>query len=196
MFDGIELEGEFYALLSSVDEQVVRRAAQERCRFCRGPLHRGDYPRKPRGGVVAALGEAFTRRYSLCCGREGCRHRATPPSVRFLGRRVYVGAAVVVASVVARVVASAAALRRTTGIPPRTTRRWLAWWRGAFTATSVFKALSARMVPPPVRLELPTSILARLAGAATARLTRLLAWLAPLTTTSSPHGSRFVRGAM
>ena len=32
-----------------------------------------------------ALAEAFGRRFSLCCGRDGCRHRATPPSVRFLG---------------------------------------------------------------------------------------------------------------
>jgi hypothetical protein len=43
--------------------------------------------------------ESFDRRFSLCCGREGCRRRATPPSVRFLGRRVYVGAVVIVASV-------------------------------------------------------------------------------------------------
>jgi hypothetical protein len=79
MFDEIELVGEFFARLSELDEAIVSRAAEAGCRFCGGPLHRGDYPRKPRGGLVAAFGEAFTRRYSLCCGRDGCRHRATPP---------------------------------------------------------------------------------------------------------------------
>jgi hypothetical protein len=39
--------------------------------------------------------EALSRRTSFCCHRDGCRERATPPSVVFLGRRVYAGAAVV-----------------------------------------------------------------------------------------------------
>ena len=54
--------------------------------------------------------EAFGRRFSLCCGREGCRHRATPPSVRFLGRRVYVGAVVIVASAIALTTIAASAV--------------------------------------------------------------------------------------
>jgi len=29
---------------------------------------------------------------SFCCDRDGCRKRVTPPSVRFLGRKVYLGA--------------------------------------------------------------------------------------------------------
>jgi hypothetical protein len=35
---------------------------------------------------------------SLCCSRDGCRRRMTPPSVRFLGRRVYLGAVLVLVS--------------------------------------------------------------------------------------------------
>jgi hypothetical protein len=119
-----------------------------------------------------------------------------PPSVRFLGRRVYVGAAVIVASVIALAAVTAAAIRKRTGIPPRTTRRWIAWWRGPFVTTDVFKELSARVLPPPALLDLPTSILDRFAGPATAKLAKLLEWLAPLTTTSMPGGSRFVRGAV
>ena len=56
--------------------------------FCGGPLHYANYPRKPRGGPPD-LDEVFEIRYSLCCGREGCRRRLLPPSVRFWGRRVY-----------------------------------------------------------------------------------------------------------
>src|SRR5207237_232017 len=118
--------------------QILERAAAEACRFCRGPLHRGDYPRKPQGGSIAVAAEVFERRFSLCCGRDGCRHRATPPSVRFLGRRVYVGAAVIAACVIALAVTTARAVRRATGIAPRTAHRWLRWWRGSFVETAVF----------------------------------------------------------
>jgi hypothetical protein len=74
-------------------------------------------------GLMAAAAEAFTRRFSLCCGREGCRRRATPPSIRFLGRRVYVGAAVIIASVVALAMTAAGALRRAIGEGPRVEAR-------------------------------------------------------------------------
>ncbi len=82
MFDRIELGIEFLEGLRALDAAIVERAAAEKCRDCAGPLHRGDYPRKPRGGLVAPDADGFTRRFSLCCGRDGCRHRATPPSVR------------------------------------------------------------------------------------------------------------------
>ena len=196
MFDEIELGREFFERLWAIDVQIVKRAAQEKCRFCGGPLHRGDFTRKPRGGAMAAAGEAFVRRFSLCCGREGCRKRATPPSVRFLGRRVYVGAAVIVASVVALAVSAVSAVRRTTGVSPRTTRRWSRWWRGSFTATAVFVELSARLLPLVSRSTLPASLLERLSGDDATRVHHLLGWLAPITTTSLPDGSRFVRGLM
>jgi hypothetical protein len=194
MFDAFELRGEFFEGLVAVDEAIVARAAEEPCRDCGGPLYRGDYPRKPRGGLFAAEAESFDRRFSLCCGRDGCRHRATPPSVRFLGRRVYVGAVVVFASVVALAAASGRAAERVTGITARTSRRWLRWWRGPFTTSAPFVELSGRLVPSPSRSALPTSILERLPGDAAARVRRLLAWLAPITTASCPGGSRFLRG--
>jgi hypothetical protein len=92
------LDREFFSRLTRIDEEIARQVAAARCSWCGGPLYRSDYDRKPRGGLIAAAGEKHVRRISLCCGSEGCRHRATPPSVRFLGRRVYLGAAVVVAS--------------------------------------------------------------------------------------------------
>ena len=194
MFDEIELAREFFEKLTQIDAQILARAAAEACRFCSGPLHRGDYARKPRGGLVAVAAETFVRRFSLCCGREGCRRRATPPSVRFLGRRGYVGVAVIVASVIALAINAAGATRRATGIPARTTRRWLRWWRGPFVETPVFVELSARLVPAVVRARLPTTLLERLDDDREDGVQKLLAWLAPITTTSLPDGSRFVRG--
>lgn len=194
MFDQIEFGSEFFEALTAIDAAITARVGSEGCRFCGGPLHRGDYARKPRGGLVAAAAEAFARRFSLCCGREGCRRRATPPSVRFLGRRVYVGAVVVVASVVALAQKAAREIRRTTGIPARTTRRWLHWWRGPFVATAVFMEICGRLVPAVERTLLPTSVLERMNALPPVRVQKLLAWLAPLTTTSTLDGSRFVRG--
>jgi hypothetical protein len=194
MFGGIELGIEFFEGLVAIDAAIVERAAAERCRDCGGPLHRGDYPRKPRGGRLGRAAEAFERRYSLCCGREGCRRRATPPSVRFLGRRVYVGSIVILASVAALAISSARAAERTTGIAARTTRRWLRWWRGPFTTSAPFVELSGRLVPSPPQRALPTSIVERMPGDPTSRVRHLLAWLAPITTASSPGGSRFLRG--
>jgi len=196
MFDPFEMRREFFEGLTAIDEAIVERAAEEPCRDCGGPLHRGDYPRKPRGGGLALAAEGFVMRFSLCCGRDGCRHRATPPSVRFLGRRVYVGAVVIVASAIVLTTMAAAAALRATGVPARTTRRWLRWWRGPFTASSPFLELSARLVPAPERRRLPLSLLDRFAGESTTPVAKLLGWLAPITTMSSPDGSRWVRAVM
>ncbi len=191
MFDQIELGGEFFEGLLAIDMAIVAEAASEACRFCGGRLHRGDYPRKPRGGLIGKAAENYGRRFSLCCGREGCRKRATPPSVRFFARRVYVGAVVIVASIVALMKPTASAASRTTGIAARTTRRWLRWWRGPFTATSVFVQISSRMVPAVSRTSLPSSIVERLPGSVDGRVRQLLGWLMPITTVTS--ASRFVR---
>ncbi len=182
--DEVVLDGEFFSILERIDEQIAANVAQGRCTHCGGPLHRGDYPRKPRGGLLGIGGEAFTKRFSFCCGQEGCRRRATPPSVRFLGRRVYVGAVVVLASVFALVLHAAGALRRATGIAPRTTRRWAVWWRGPFVGTRMFIALSGRVVPAVSRLELPRSLLEKFEGEFCTQLRSLLVQMGPLTTDS------------
>jgi hypothetical protein len=185
-------ESEFFALLEQEDERIAAQVAAEGCAECGGPLHRSDYKRKPRGGLLAAGAEESVRRFSLCCGREGCRQRATPPSLRFLGRRVYVGAVVIAASVVGLVCQAAGALRKATGVPARTVRRWLSWWQGAFVSTEVFVAVRARLVEVEVTA-LPAAILERLRGTAEERMQTMLVLLAPLTTGSVEDGAGFLR---
>ncbi len=191
MFDEVVLEREFFEMLERQDEAILFRVAELGCPVCAGRLHRGDYDRKPRGGLMARAGEPFVKRFSLCCEREGCRKRATPPSLRFLGRRVYLGAVVILASVVAHALDAAAEIRATTGVPARTTRRWLAWWMGPFLSTEVFVAIRARLITVD-EAALPTSIFDRLPGAVALRAHLLARVLAPLTTTSVPDGSRFL----
>ena|ERR1700761_2713760 len=193
MFDPIPFSREFFEGLFHVDAELAAQVAAERCRRCGGPVHRGDYPRKPRGGLFAAAGEALRRRFSFCCGREGCRRRTTPPSVRFLGRRVYLGAVVLVAAIMARHLRVSPPLRKATGVPLRTVRRWLGWWDGPFCATAVFLMLAARL-PGLSKHALPNAIVGRLPGGGVERIHRLLLWLLPLTTQSCPDAARDLRG--
>ena len=64
---------------------------------CGGRLHSANYLRKPRGTPVQ-LPEQECLRFSFCCDRVGCRKRVTPPSVRFMGRKVYFGAIIILIS--------------------------------------------------------------------------------------------------
>lgn len=206
MLHALRLAGEFFARLEKMDEAIAAAVAAGRCQHCDGPLHRGNYQRKPRGAFLAAAGEAFTIRHSLCCGRRGCRKRATPPSLRFLGRRVYLEVVVVVASMVVQAVAmTARAAMPIVGIPLRTLRRWSDWWRETFPKLAAWKELRARFVPPPPdETDLPRSLVARLGGDGAppgaaggmsvneASLLSTARYLAPVTTSSVVAGSRFV----
>lgn len=155
---------EFFSQLVTLDAEISRRVAAAGCPWCSGPLHQAHYQRKPRGGVFAAAGEAFSLRHSLCCGREGCRKRTLPPSVRFLGRRVYLEAVVLLASVAVQVAtATLRAVSVATGVPGRTLRRWGTWWRGTFPGSSTWRELRARFAPPPPdEAQFPHSLVARL----------------------------------
>ena len=83
---------ELFQLQEKVDADLTEEARSKGCLLCGGKLHRSDYGRKPRGGPQ------WDVRFSLCCAQEGCRQRHTPPSVRFLGRRVCAGVVVVLVS--------------------------------------------------------------------------------------------------
>ena len=43
----------FFRFLTRIDEKLAAVARLGGCRFCEGPLHVGDYPRKPRGCLAA-----------------------------------------------------------------------------------------------------------------------------------------------
>ena len=194
---------EWFASLEEFDRRISEAVAAEGCRHCGGPLHQGNYERKPRGGQLAEAGEAFALRHSLCCGREGCRKRALPPSLRFLGRRVYLEAVVLLASARAVALETLRLAREATGVPARTLRRWHRWWTEAFPSSAIWTQLRAVFVPPPpVEAELPQSLLERaeavlgVEAAATDVLLLAARWLSLVTTQSVPDGSRFVFAAL
>lgn len=180
-----DLNWKFLTALVGIDEESARRVRSEGCPHCGRPLDRADYPRKPRG----ELGEAargYVRRISLCC--RACRRRATPPSVRFLGRKVYVGALVVIASVIGRSarLIGRGGVRDVRGVPVRTVRRWLAWWQVTFALSRFWGEARARFASPIAIKLLPTSLLDRFEGEDW--LERALAFISPITTTSVRAG--------
>jgi hypothetical protein len=183
MFDEVVLGSEFFEGLARADAQIAASARASRCPHCGGPLHVSNYGRKPRGGLVAVAGESQVVRFSLCCGQEGCRRRATPPSIRFLGRRVYLEAVVIVASVLG-LVERVSKREPIAGVPSRTVGRWLGWWSGPFVKTAVFAALRARLVTSITPTLLPRVVLEHMRGSADERLERLSLLLRPLTTAS------------
>jgi len=83
-------DSSLFALLLRFDEDVAAEVRLAGCMACGGVLHSARYPRKPRGGPEG-LGAEHRRRPSFCCAVDGCRRRATPPSLRFLGRKVFFG---------------------------------------------------------------------------------------------------------
>lgn len=192
MWHEIVLGREFFARLLAIDAEVASRMRAAGCRCCGGPLCVGHYERKPRGGFLAMAGEEdlFTQRYSYCCSREGCRRRATPPSVRFLGRKVYLEGAILIACALAGAEEHARAIRAATGIAARTVRRWQAWWLTVFAASALWVELRSRAPTLEVGA-LPGAMLALFDGkGAEDKLVLAMQFLAPLTSATAERRSR------
>jgi hypothetical protein len=181
---------QFYALLLTIDRNLAEQVRREGCP-CRGRLHRADYPRSPRGGPPD-LPAGYGKRLSFCCAVEGCRKRATPPSVRFLGRRWYLSPIVVLISALQHGV-TPRRLRAIQGwlerpVSRRTLERWRRWWREAFPASPFWQAWRGGFVPTPAEGRLPLSLIERFVeGPAETRLARILRFLSPMTTASCAH---------
>lgn len=185
MCTAILRDSRFYDFLFSIDQDLAEQARSGGCP-CGGRLHQGNYPRKPRGGPLDA-GRVQPRRLSWCCGREGCRKRRMPPSVRFLGRRVYWATVVVLISAMASGITAtrAAGLRECVGVSARTLRRWRVWWLGAFVASALWRGAKGRFAPPVDEGGLPASLVERFAADnEPPQLILALRFLSPLTTRS------------
>jgi hypothetical protein len=172
----------FHELLLVFDQDIAISARREQCLLCRGVLHSARYRRKPRGRP-AGLGEEHDWRFSFCCARDGCRTRRTPSSFRFLGRKVYLAAMVVLIAIM-RERATAARMRQLSalvGVSRRTVDRWRRWWRDTLTASPFWQIGRATFMPPVDQDRLPTSLIERFTGSGAERLIALLRFIAPIT---------------
>jgi hypothetical protein len=174
-----------FQFLEKCDSDLSELVRQGGCVYCSGKLHRADYPRKPRG-ASAEFENVY--RDSFCCASKECRKRHTPPSLRFLGRKVYWGIVVILISAMHHglKMERVHALRESLGIDRRTLIRWREWWLEAFVRTAFWKAARARFMPPLCEKTLPLSLCDAFDIERRDRLLELLKFLSPITTSSIP----------
>jgi len=159
MVHGLPRDASFWTFLFSVDQGIAEDTREKACPCCGERLHRANYPRKPRG--ADDLPPAYGLRLSFCCQRDGCRKRVTPPSVRFLGRKVYLGAVVILVTTMRQGPSPRRVreLSKLFGVDRRTINRWRAFWREHFPLTNFWKVHRGRLVPAMEVDVLPRSLI-------------------------------------
>ena len=168
----------FHRLLLDADRDLAAEARTGGCLECGGRLHRADYTRKPAGAP-----ELEAVRFSFCCATEGCRKRRTPGSLRFLGRRVYLGAIVVLASVLWQGLTPRRVkrLEGVLGVSERTLGRWRRWWLRDFSRSGFWRSRRGRFDRPVAPDRLPASLFERFGGDEESRLLSMLRFLLPIS---------------
>lgn len=182
MYQSLLGDATFHNLLLAFDADLAQAARDGRCRVCGGALHSAKFARKPRGRACK-LGPEHDQRFSFCCAVDLCRKRETPPSLRFLGRKVYVAATVTLVAIMRHgaTVSRVQAMMREIPVDRRTIERWRRWWRDSFTAMPFWQGARAAFMPPVDDDRLPTFLLERFTGDAPDRLIAALRFIAPIT---------------
>lgn len=147
--------------LYTLDKLVAQECQKKTCAECGGPLHFANYQRKPRG-EPCDLPEEYLTRFSLCCGRQGCRRRVTPASCRFLDRKIYWFPVIVcVVSDIQRVDLKPTALK----FPPHlqisrnTLGRWPFFWGEDFPSSPQWQSIRGQVSAKVKNDKLPISLL-------------------------------------
>ena len=158
MYHELPHAARLWSVLFAIDQDLAEETRKKACP-CGGRLHCANYLRKPRGTPVQ-LSERLCLRLSFCCDRDGCRKRVTPPSVRFLGPKVYLGAIVILISAMRQGATPRRVRELSTrfGADRRTIARWQVVWREHFPQTSFWKSARARLVPVVQIVSLPYSL--------------------------------------
>jgi hypothetical protein len=185
MYHDLFRNASFWSFLFDVDKDLAATQRKQGCP-CGGRLHCADYLRQPRGGPDK-LSKEYCYRLSFCCDRDGCRKRATPPSVRFLGRRLYFGAVVVLVAAM-RQGPSARRVRELSKLfdaDRRTIARWRVFWREHFPQTRFWKVARGRFARKLPIARLPRALLEAFIHKPDSRedWKRLLEFLSPITIT-------------
>lgn len=188
MYHSVLEDANLYVLLYQIDVELAGQTKACGCPLCASRLDRADYPRKPRG-ALAPLGAEYEKRLSFCCAGRDCRKRVTPPSVRYLGPKVYLAAVVVLVSAMRHGPTPwrTKRLRELFGVSAKTVARWRRFWLELLPASSFWRAVQGRFDRPVSTAELPASLLERFVGELRTRLCDLLRFLAPITSSSSVH---------
>lgn len=185
MYRALWADSTFHRFIFTIDRDRAEQCRAAGCLRCGERLHSAAYPRKPRG-VPEKAKHYYERRFSFTCRRceiEKQRHRTTPPSVRFLGRKVWLATVVILISAMrdGPTDRRIARLAETLRIDRRTLEHWRRWWLETFTALPFWRAKAGAFRRPVDAARLPASLLDRFRGDAEERLIACLGFLAPIT---------------
>jgi len=184
LYQALLQDSRYFQLLLKLDEDLAAEARRAGCE-CGGVLHSARYERKPRGGP-AGLGAETALRFSFCCAAEGCRRRTTPPSLRFLGRKVFFSVVVLLVPVLrdGPTPERLARLCERFAVSARTVRRWIRFWRERFPATRAWQAARGRFAMPVRADAMPASLFAAFSGISDgqSRVTATLRVVSPIST--------------
>ena len=137
----------FFKNLRKIDYDLLLLTKALPCPHCGGKLDTSNIPRKPRGA-----GELETLRFSLCCRNDGCRRRLTPPSLRFLGQKVYSAWVVILYEFVEKLGLKKAVARKTIA-------RWRNFWNERLARNLPFMRRARSFLPPDISdSSLPSSL--------------------------------------
>ena len=87
-------DAKFHEQLLVFDRDLSATARASGCRQLWGHAAIRRSSRASRAAAPPGLGKEYDQRFSFCCAADGCRKRTTPPSLRFLGRKVYLATVV------------------------------------------------------------------------------------------------------
>jgi hypothetical protein len=183
MYHDLPRAARFWSVLFAIDQDLAETTRQKACP-CGGRLHCANYLRKPRGTPIR-LPESQCLRLSFCCDRDGCRKRVTPPSVRFLGPKVYLGPVIILISALRQgpTPHRVRELSQRVRVDRRTIARWQVFWREHFPQTHFWKIARARLVSVLKFVSLPYSLVDDFLGRhrRCRGWTLLLRFLSPIT---------------
>lgn len=172
----------FHTLLISIDRSLAEATRKKGC-SCGGRLEQSNYPRSP-FGVPSQFRSNYEQRFSFCC--HTCRKRATPPSVRFFGRRWYPAPLLLLISILMGSINDRRLkqVKRYFGITvsESTWKRWRRWWREGFVETRFWKKARGSIPEYSEKgMPLPRHLLKTFRGLIDEKFIFLLQFLSPIT---------------
>lgn len=145
MSQNILNDASFFEGLLKLDIDIAEGYRVIGCQYCGSSLHVANFIRKPRG-YAGKTSFFFNIRLSFCCYQ--CRKRLTPPSFRFLGRKVYLSVVILLVSALMGRKLSPQKMSRLTrlcGANRRTLMRWREWWQQEFSSSDLWKILYGKV---------------------------------------------------
>jgi hypothetical protein len=149
----------FFYELYIIDTRIAEYYRRMPCPHCNGPLYFSNYFRIPRGETVVGLPKEYFIRYSLCCGNEGCRRRVIPPSCRFLDRKVYWHAAIlIIMSEFQNTKVCVFKLAKKFNISRNTIARWIKFYQNIFPSSRKWQKIRGMVAAFITNDELPSNL--------------------------------------